>query len=155
MYISKMDKQFEILKITRQNMVKLLSACSEEQLLKIAPNYNNNIYWNAIHTLVTLQLLVYKMSGNEINVSTELVEAFRKGTMATDKIIMPVSELKEQLIATANKVEEDYNKGYLTEFSDYETSFGYTLKSVEDAICFNNTHEALHLGYMMAQRKAI
>ena len=30
------------------------------------------------------------------------------------------------------------------------TSYNVILKTVEDAIVFNNIHEGLHLGYMMA-----
>ena len=34
----------------------------------------------------------------------------------------------------------------------YETSFGYTLHGVEEAILFNNTHEGMHIGTILALR---
>ncbi len=35
------------------------------------------------------------------------------------------------------------------------TSAGIRLESVEDAIAFNNFHEGIHLGYVMALKKAL
>ncbi|MFT7612776.1 MAG: hypothetical protein ACI9J3_001742, partial [Parvicellaceae bacterium] len=40
-------------------------------------------------------------------------------------------------------------------FTEYTTSYNITLKTVEEAIAFSNMHEALHLGYAMAIKKAL
>ena len=50
---------------------------------------------------------------------------------------------------------EDYNNSIFQNFSEYPTSYNFTLNSVEDAIQFNNVHEGLHFGYIMAIKKAI
>jgi len=40
-----------------------------------------------------------------------------------------------------------------TNYSDYETSFGLNLTSIEEAISFNNIHEGIHFGYLLAMVK--
>ena len=47
----------------------------------------------------------------------------------------------------------DYEKGLFKDFKPYATSFGMELAAIEDAILFNNAHEAMHLGTMLAIRK--
>jgi len=60
------------------------------------------------------------------------------------------------LLATlAKKLENDYFSGKFVEFQRYPTSYGYELQNIEEAILFNNIHEALHLGYMMSMRKTL
>lgn len=34
-------------------------------------------------------------------------------------------------------------------------ALGMDLKNIEDAVLFNNIHEGQHLGYIMAQKRAI
>ena len=40
--------------------------------------------------------------------------------------------------------------GVFSNFTPYTTSYGYTLTCIEDAIHFNNTHEGMHLGVVIA-----
>ena len=47
-------------------------------------------------------------------------------------------------------MEEDYQKGIFTTYTDYLTGLNYPLRCVEDAIYFNNTHEGMHLGLVIA-----
>jgi hypothetical protein len=49
----------------------------------------------------------------------------------------------------------DYNEGKFTSYQEYNTSTGFNLKSTQEALEFNNYHEALHLGFMMNIRKFI
>ena len=48
-----------------------LKQYSLAQLNKIPEGFNNNIIWNIAHTVVTHQLLLYKMTGNELQIPTE------------------------------------------------------------------------------------
>ena len=52
-------------------------------------------------------------------------------------------------------MQQDYDNGLFTEYSEYTTSYNITLSSAEDAIAFNNVHEGLHFGYIMGLKKAI
>jgi hypothetical protein len=50
---------------------------------------------------------------------------------------------------------KDYDNNFFTDYNSYTTSFGLDLKNIQEAIIFNNMHESLHLGYCMAQKRAI
>ena len=77
-----MDQQFEILLITRKNVLNSIKDLSIEALTKIPKGFNNNIIWNAAHNLATQQLLVYKLSGQSPVIPGELIDKYRKGTSA-------------------------------------------------------------------------
>jgi hypothetical protein len=83
------------------------------------------------------------------------VEKYKKGTVPSLEIVSPyeISKTKELLFTTIEQTKEDYRFGVFSSFKEYSTSYGISLNSFEDAIQFNNIHESLHLGYMMAMVK--
>lgn len=91
-------------------------------------------------------------------ISDELVNKYRKGTKPeTDANQDEVDELKKLAFDLIDKFEKDYseNKTMFDSFTEYPTSYNYTLRNIEDAIHFNNTHEGVHYGYALALRKAL
>lgn len=151
-----MDKQFDILSITRKNILSLIDKLSEEQLIVIPEKFNNNILWNVGHILNSQQKLCYGLTGNPLYIPESYATLFGKGTSPKDwQNTPPIKEIKRSLIETSEQLKEDYNKGIFKSFNEYKTSFGYELRSIEDVICFNNVHEGLHLGVMMALRKLV
>ena len=151
-----MEREFEIFRQTRKNFIALTEGLGDEDILTIPDGFNNNILWNLGHVLVTQQLLCYMMTDNPLYVSEELVSMFRKATVPesegnsdTRKVII------DSLLPMVDKLVEDYQAGLFGEFKEYPTSYGYTLSSIEDAITFNNLHEGLHLGYIMALKRII
>jgi hypothetical protein len=56
---------------------------------------------------------------------------------------------------TAAYLREDYQHGVFKSYKEYPTSYGFELKSIDDAIIFNNVHESLHLGTIMALKKLV
>ena len=151
-----MEQQFEILLITRKNLLNSIKDLSIDELTKIPKGFNNNIIWNAAHNLVTQQLLVYKLSGQSTVIPGELIDKYRKGTSAPKNVSEnEINEIKGLLISTAKLMQQDYDSGLFTEYCEYTTSYNITLDSTEKAIAFNNVHEGLHFGYIMALKKAI
>ena len=61
-----------------------------------------------------------------------------------------LNELSNELIL---KTEQFYFEGKFENYTPYTTSYGISLNNIEEAISFNNIHEGLHLGYMMALSK--
>ncbi len=53
------------------------------------------------------------------------------------------------------KLAADYAAGKFSSFSAYRTSAGIALETIENAITFKNAHEGIHIGYIMAMRKAL
>ena len=151
-----MKNNFEILRTTRNNILNVIKELSLDQLNKVPTNYSNNIIWNVGHNIVTQQILIYKLSDVETRISIEMVEKYKKGTKVSSEIsLSEIENIKNLLIQTVNWLEEDYNLGVFESYTEYTTSYNITLKSTEEAIAFNNVHEGLHLGYIMAMKKLV
>ncbi|TVZ15889.1 DinB family protein [Maribacter sp. MAR_2009_72] len=139
------ENLLEITLQNRKNLHKVLTNTPKEKLLAIPEGFNNNIFWNIAHTVVTQQLLCYKFSGLQMRVPKELVDKFMKGTVpdgtASDEEIIMVADF---LISTVEWIKEDYDTQLFKEYKEYTTSAKFTLRKVEDAIGFNLFHEGLH-----------
>ena len=152
-----MNLQISVLKKTRELVLKRITNLSHEQLLKISEGFNNNILWNVTHLVVTQQLLHYKLSGLDCLIPDETIEAYRKGTTPPSE---PMSEeefeeIKELLAGLPDTLEEDFNEGIFKTYTEYTTSTGFVINNIEEAINFNNMHEGVHLGVIMALTKLV
>ena len=144
------------LKIGRATCLKLIEGLSHEQLITIPQGFNNSIYWNVAHLAVTQQLLQYKLSGLQTYLSEDFINDFRKGSQAKAEYSETEWNKVVELFKTLpEKLAEDYDNGKFKTYNEYHTSFGITLNSIEDAIAFNNIHEGLHIGYIMALKRAM
>ena len=151
-----MEKQITLQKITRNHYLNFLGNHSINELSFVPKGFNNNLFWNIAHVVTTQQLLCYYLSDVPMKIDNFWVENFKKGTIPTIKIEKEhISTLKQILTDQPNEMLKDYTDGIFKSYKTYETSFGTTLNSIDDAIRFNNIHEGLHLGYMMAMRKLI
>lgn len=151
-----MKEQFRIHKVTRQNALKIAQAFNPEQLNFIPPSFNNNLIWNLGHVVVTQQLLVYGLTGNEMKVQKEMIEKYRKGTKPQEAVSeSEINHILELLISSSDQCEKDYDAGLFKKCRQYPTSYGFEINSVEDAILFNNIHESMHLGNLLSMRKLI
>ncbi len=129
---------------------------NDDLLLETPTGFRNNILWNVGHVVVTQQLLHYKLSGLPMMVDDATVEMFQKGSSPERWEELPdLARIKEQLTAFPEMLAEDYESGRFEKFRPYVTSAGIPLKSVDEAIKFNNFHEGIHLGYAMAMLRAL
>ncbi|WP_298997248.1 DinB family protein [uncultured Tenacibaculum sp.] len=151
-----MNKQFEVLKRSRELVLKRIEGLTTEQLHTIPEGFNNNIAWNVAHLVVTQQLLHYKLSGLNCLAPDELIEEYRKGTFPTKEFTEEeFEEVKELLLGLPDTLQEDFEAGIFTEYEEYETSTGFVIDSIESAIAFNNLHEGMHLGIIMTLTKLV
>ncbi|WP_435261329.1 DinB family protein [Tenacibaculum sp. nBUS_03] len=151
-----MDSQFEVLKKSRELVLNLTNGLTIEQLHKIPEGFNNNIAWNVAHLVVTQQLLLYKLSGLQCLVSDELIDNYRKGTKPTETFTEEeFEEVKELLLGLPDTLKEDFSAGIFSDYTEYKTSTGFVLDSFKTALAFNNMHEGIHLGVIMAIRKLV
>ncbi|REH56168.1 DinB family protein [Tenacibaculum gallaicum] len=151
-----MNKQFEVLKRSRDLVLKRIEGLSHEQLHIIPEGFNNNIAWNVAHLVVTQQLLHYKLSGLNCLAPDELIEGYKKGTIPTKGFTEEeFEEVKELLIGLPETLEEDFEAGIFTKHQEYETSTGFVIDSFESAVAFNNLHEGMHLGIIMNLSKLV
>ena len=130
----KLDKTvFALHKCIRERYLQYLEGFSLEQLAVIPEGFRNNLLWNISHAIVTQQLYCYYNSGLPMYVSEDFIAAYRKGTVPDGHI--PTQEEVDTLKEL---------------YTDYLTGLNYPLRCVEDAIYFNNTHEGMHLGLVIA-----
>ena len=149
-----MKATFKIWETNRNLYLKFIESLSLEQLNKIPEGFSNNLVWNLGHIIVTQQGLVYRLSGLPMNVTSEIMDKYKNGSKPTEFVTQDeVNELKILLFSLMNKTKEDYANGVFTTFNEYTTSIGFHLTSSEEAMEFNNYHEAIHLGIMMQIRK--
>ena len=150
-------KHTSLLIQTRSNTLKLMESLSFDQLNTIPATFKNHIAWNMIHSIASQQGLVYKLSGTPTFLDSTMFEGFKKGDLATPVSQEVVDYFKAHSISSAEKMKEDYVSGALKNqpYTEYPTSFGFTLHTVEDAIVFSNFHEGLHFGYMLAMKHLV
>lgn len=151
-----MQWTFDILEKNRKLMASFLDKFSVEQLNTVPEGFNNNIIWNIAHLVATQQLLTYKLSGLPMRVDEAFVETYRKGTKANGVLSAEdIATIKSMLFSSVEQTKADYANGLFKEFNAYTTSTGSTLTSFEDAMAFNNFHEGIHLGYILAMKKSL
>ncbi|MDN3491758.1 DinB family protein [Winogradskyella bathintestinalis] len=151
-----MDWAFDIAIKNRKLLKSFIENHTLEELNKVPDGFNNNIIWNIAHTIVTQQLLVYKLSGLPMVVSDDMVSAFRKGTKTErDLSQAEVDTIKGLLFSTIDKTKEDYDTKIFQTYNQYTVTTKSILSNVEEALDFNNFHEGIHLGYILALRKSL
>jgi hypothetical protein len=151
-----MKVNFDLLDATRQNILNTIEGLNISELNKVPKGFSNSIAWNVAHIVVTQQLLHYAMSNEEVLVSSELIAQYRKGT----KVGAPISEEDWQIVidllkSLALQLRKDYALEKFKNYKVYPTSYGYELANINEALAFNNVHEALHLGYIMSMKKQL
>lgn len=151
-----MDWTFDICLKNRKILEGFLNQFTLDELNKIPVGFNNNIIWNIAHVIVTQQLLVYRNSQLPMEVSEDLISKYKKGTKAEFTVSQQeVDEIRNLLFSTLDKIIEDYNYGVFKNYDEYTVSTKSTLTSAKDALEFNNFHEGIHLGYIMALIKSM
>jgi len=151
-----MNWTFDICLKNRNILEGFLNQFSLDELNKIPDGFSNNLIWNIAHVIVTQQLLVYGNSQLPMLVSDEMVAKYRKGTKAEhDADQEEVNEIRSLLFSTLEKTQDDYFNGHFKNYIEYTVSTKSTLTNVEEALEFNNFHEGIHLGYILALKKSI
>lgn len=151
-----MNYHFQAHRRVRKNLLSVLQETPPDELMHIPDGFNNNIYWNIAHTVATQQLLCYYLSGNPFRIDKYWIETYKKGTLPNFNVAQSeIEDLEFLLTETSRILTKDYDADFFTDYTPYTTSFGMDLKSIQDAIIFNNMHESLHYGYVLAQKRAI
>lgn len=151
-----MQSTFKIWETNRKLHSGFLEKYSLDQLNKIPEGFSNNLIWNLGHIITTQQGLVYRLSGVPVHISKEFHNKYKYGTAPTQPAKQAdVDEIKTLLFSLVEQTKKDFEDGKFISFTENETHIGFHLASFEEAINFNNYHEAIHLGFMMNIRKFI
>lgn len=125
----------------------------DEAYFTIPQGFDNNIAWNLGHIIVTQQALHYRLSGLPTVTTKEDIAMFRTGSSPAGWSQEPdIDRLLALLAETPQQLKQDCAAGLFAAFHPYTTGTGITMKTIEDALAFNNFHEGLHLGSILALR---
>lgn len=143
--------------IQNRGLIKqALEGLSLEAYGQIPAGFDNNIAWNLGHIIVTQQALHYTLSGLATAVTKAEVAMYKTGTSPADWSVDPdIPHLLTLLAGLPHKLQADYEADQFQRFRAYRTSTGIHLESLADALAFNNFHEGLHLGTILALKNLI
>ena len=149
-----MKIQFDVLRKSRNLVLKELEGLTLDKIHKIPEGFKNNIAWNVAHLVVTQQLLHYKLSGLNCLCPDDLIDDYKKGTVPTKTFTEEeFDEVKDLLMGLPDTLEEDFEAGIFENYREYPTSTGFVVTSIETAIVFNNFHEGIHYGIIRSLKK--
>jgi hypothetical protein len=93
-----------------------------------------------------------------MHLDSTFIEKYKKGTGPNPDQAISQEEidlLLKSLQSTQDQLKSDYANGVFQSYETYTTSYNMTLTSIEDAIRFNNVHEAMHLGTCLALKNLL
>jgi len=147
-------KQIDIIYITRRNFLELVQQLSIEQLNEIPAGYNNNIAWNYGHIIASQQTLCYVRAGLQPKIEQSIIDRFQRGTKPTQFISKgEIENFHALLYSTIDVLKQDVEATIFDQYPTYKTAFGVEITSVQDAIQYFATHDALHFGYALSLKK--
>ena len=151
-----LKRTIEEIRQTRKNIFKVGDELSLDQLNKIPPGFNNNVAWNMGHIIASQQILCYKLAGLPMYADAAFIEKYKKGSKPEDPLTeKEFNDIREMSADHLDKLAVDLNQQRFDNYSAYETSYGLMLSNIHDVLQFLKMHEAMHLGYIMAQRRAL
>lgn len=145
-----------VLRASRTNVLHLCEGLTLDQLNLIPQGFGNNLIWNAGHLIATQQLLCYAIGGLPTPIEMEFINRYRKGSRPDGNASAAEwTFIKDRLLSTVDQFETDLVTLDFSGYKPYTTSYGVELQNIGQALSFNNTHEGLHLGTMMALKKLV
>ncbi|MCE3225556.1 MAG: hypothetical protein K0S32_107 [Bacteroidetes bacterium] len=150
-----MEATLKIWETNRNNYLKHFNY-SLEQLNHIPQGFSNNLIWNLGHIVAIQQRLLYRGSGLPMNISDEFFETYKPGSKPTGKTTQAeADEIKTLLTSMIDVTKRDLAAGKFTNYTAFTSLTGFHIGNLNDAIQFNNYHEAMHLGFMANIRKFV
>ncbi|NJB86447.1 hypothetical protein GGR26_002215 [Lewinella marina] len=140
----------------RRNILALTESVSLAQLNWVPELMSNNLIWNAGHVIATQELLVYALAGHRTPSGKDFINRYRKGTRPEgEEPAESYAYIRSELLEGHQRLRAACNDFDWSNYQPYTTSFGVELTGLEDALAFNNLHEAMHFGTMIALRKLV
>ncbi|MGJ1324329.1 DinB family protein [Sphingobacterium faecium] len=149
---------FEFIINSRKAFIRLIDDLTIDELNQIPEGFNNNIFWNFAHIVVSTQTLSYVRTGILADASTvKYNDDYKKDTKPTREVTQAeVDEFKSLALTTIGQIQSDYAKGTFKSITPYATAtYGSEMKTIEEVLIATLSHDNLHWGYAQAQRRVI
>lgn len=151
-----MQKEIELIRYVRSNILQVVSGLSIEQLNKIPKNFKNNIAWNLAHLVITQQNMSYKLGGYPLSPEMEWFNEFIPGTLPKrDLTVDDVEHVKRALVSTIDRFELDYHNGEFKGYKSWDLHGVMEINSGEDAAKVTIVHEGRHYGVITSLIKLV
>lgn len=152
MAISSIDLAIQV----RRNFIQLMNEMTLAELNIIPPGFNNNIIWNFGHIVISQQKLCYTLAGLPIKLDEWYLLQYQKGSKPERFIDQEeINFLKEKAHTLIDELRVDLKKDIFRNFNPTRLHFGLELQRIEDAVNYFQNHDALHLGFATAIKRAI
>ncbi|WP_426327756.1 DinB family protein [Pedobacter sp. R-06] len=146
----------EILRASRNRLLRLIETSNNEILFKIPAGFNNNIIWQIGHCITSQQRHMYMRSGLPMYISKQFMESFKIGSSPRSWEINPdVNEVKHLLIDTVNHLESDLESSLFVNYEPFDLPIGFRVKNHVEALQAANYHEAEHSGQILTYLKLL
>ncbi|PST81872.1 DinB family protein [Pedobacter yulinensis] len=150
------DKIIEDTRIIRERFVELVDGLTIEQLNRIPAGFANNIAWNFGHIVISQQTLCYDRGGFKGVIDPAFIPKYARGSKPEGFIsAVEIGELKQLAFSLTDRLATDLENGYFQGFQPFVTLFGMQVRNAAEAAAYSISHDHLHLGYAMAQRKIV
>ena len=143
----------------RQMITSLLKAIPEDKVNAMPPTWSNNARWHAGHLIITPYLLTYGIAGKPLPVPEEYRKWFAKGTTPKDwgtASIPGYDDLVNEIVPMISRLFEEWRDQMDEPYAEpYMTSVGVVLRTPGEALRFSLAHDGIHLGLLLALRRAL
>jgi hypothetical protein len=147
------EQVFRQMALYRSRTVNWIEAVDPVILDVKSANFNNTLHWHIGHILLIQDRLTLLLSGKEIELPEAYTVWFGNGTKPADWQTEPpavevlLQELKDQTERLQKHLTGKFADKLAIPFLHYEY--------VEESLIHSFYHEGVHLGYMMALKRAI
>lgn len=151
-----MDKRIEIIRKTREYLLKLVEGLTLEQLNTVPAGFNNNIIWNLGHLVATQQGVCYRRAGYDLKINEAFFELYKPGSKPERHASQEeFDEIKTLFFSTIDLLEADIKDNQLSNYIPWTTRYDVLINNIDEALTFLPYHEGLHMGYVMALKRAV
>lgn len=151
-----MKSNLELIRYTRNNIMKLVGDLTVEQFNSIPEGFNNNIIWNLAHMIYTQQSMCYKLGGLSPKIDITIFGAYASGTFPQgERTAAEINLILETFSTILSDFENDLNAKLFTSYRPWSLHDQLMVDNIDDAIAVTAVHEGRHFGVITSLKTLI